>query len=553
MQELSFGQIRIVPLGGLGEIGMNCLAIEQADGILVVDCGITFPRSDVGIDTIHPLFTYLEEHREKISGVFLTHGHEDHVGGLPFLLRRIDTQVFGPPHALAVAEHRIAEYASSVARRFVRAEPRALYRVGPFEVEPIRVSHSIVEATALAIRTSAGLVVHTGDFKFDPTPPDGEPTDEARLADLGRQGVRLLLSDSTNIDARSDPGSEAGVGEALDRLIRQARERVVVALFASNVQRLRLLGEIAKKRRRKIALFGRSLQLHVEAALAIGRLGWPSDLVVPSDEAASMPRDRLLVLAGGTQAEPGSALSRMAAGTHPLLTIDEGDTVIFSSRIIPGNDPPVFDLMASLLRRGAVVKNWITDPDVHVSGHAHRSEQRKMIDLLSPHGFIPVHGTLHHLTRHAELARAAGVPEVLVIENGQTALVDEHAVSLGESVAVGRVATCGGREIASSVLKEREALGRGGVAHVTIIVDRGGRLLEPPIVVARGVHDETSAPAALRAAARRVAESIEGRPWGGVAEPSDEVLGEIAKSAVRRALEDYGGRRPAALATVVRR
>src|SRR5262245_21273368 len=349
------GQLRVVPLGGLGEIGMNCLALEEAGGILVVDCGITFPSEDLGVDTYHPDLGYLAARAGRVSGVFLTHGHEDHVGALPYLLSAVRVPVWGPPHALAVAKHRLVERGMDPERfELVTVSPRIVYGVGPFEVEPIRVTHSITDATALAIRTCAGTVVHTGDFRFDPAPVDGELTDEARLAELGDAGVRLLLSDSTNIDSRSPHSSETEVGETLEALVRAAGRRVVIGMFASNVQRLRTIGDVCLRTGRKIALFGRSIELQVQWAHDIGRLAWPSDLMIAKEQAAGTDPRRLVVLAGGTQAEPGSSMVRLATRSHPSLALDPGDTVILSSRVIPGNDRPVFDMIADYLRQGVM-------------------------------------------------------------------------------------------------------------------------------------------------------------------------------------------------------
>jgi ribonuclease J len=548
----SEGRLRIVPLGGLGEIGMNCLALEHARGILVVDCGVTFPDDDVGIDTYHPDLSYLVARRERVLGVFLTHGHEDHVGGLPYLLKELDVPVWGPPHALAVARHRCVERQLHTSRlRFLETAPRTRYAAGPFEIEPIRVTHSITDATALAIRTDAGLVIHTGDFKFDPAPPDGELTDEARLAELGAEGVRLLMSDSTNIDARSEPGSESEVGVALEGLVRAATGRVVIGMFASNMQRLRMIGSFAKRLGRKVALFGRSIDLSVHWGHEIGRLSWPSDLVVSREQAASIRPDQLLVLAGGTQAEPGSALMNLAAGTHPLLKLAPGDTVVFSSRIIPGNDRAVFTLMGEFLGRGITVKNWITDPGVHVSGHAHRVEQRKMLELVRPRGFVPLHGTLHHLTRHAELATECAVPEVLVLQNGNVGAVDETGLSLEGHVPSGRIATWESKELAPSVLRERRLLSRGGVLHVSIVVDRHGKPVDQPAVWSRGVLENEQDAAVLRFVALEVAKTLEGRPWSSRS-PDDEAIAEAARIAARRAVEAKTGRKPVTIATVVR-
>ena len=514
----------------------------------MVDCGITFPEEDLGVDTYHPDLSYLAARRDRVAGVFLTHGHEDHVGALPYLLEKLRVPVFGPPHALAVAKHRLFDKKlDPKSFELITVQPRTHYKVGPFEVEPVRVTHSITDATALAIRTRAGVVLHSGDFRFDPTPADGELTDEARLAELGDAGVRLLLSDSTNVDTRSPHVSEAEVGRTLEELIRAATGRVVVGMFASNIQRLKMIGDVARRARRKIALFGRSIELQTQWAHDIGRLAWPSDLVIARDQAASMARDRVLVLAGGTQAEPSSSLMRLSQRTHNSLTLVEGDTVIFSSRIIPGNDRPVFAMMANLLRQGVTVKSWITDPSVHTSGHAHRDEQKKMIELVRPRAFIPVHGTRHHLERHAEVARELGVSDVLVIENGNIAEVESHAVRANGQVTTGRVATWQGLPIADEVLRERRSLARAGVLSIGLAIDAKGRLASPPSVVARGVLEGEQDGATIRFVAVEIAKALENG-----ASRDDTAVAELARLAARRAVESKTGKKPVCLVSVIR-
>jgi ribonuclease J len=345
--------LRLVPLGGLGEIGMNCLALEQDGEIVVIDCGVTFPSQDLGIDVYHPRFDYLEARKDQVRAVVITHGHEDHVGALPYLLERLDVPVFAPPHALALARLRLREHGwKDEELRLHPITPRNPFEAGPFIFEPIRVTHSIADALALAIDTAAGLVIHTGDFKLDPGPQDGELTDEARFTELGERGVRLLLSDSTNVDSPGHTQSEEEVALALGELIAAAPNRVFVGMFASNVQRLLALGRIAERTGRRICLLGRSVVNHTQIAREVARLPWKSDLVVPPELAATMPRDRLIVLASGTQAERNAAMRRLASGTHPVLRLDEGDTVIFSSRVIPGNDRAVSELVDDLLRLG---------------------------------------------------------------------------------------------------------------------------------------------------------------------------------------------------------
>jgi ribonuclease J len=542
-------ELKIVPLGGLGTIGMNCLALEQADGILVIDCGIAFATEDLGIDAYHPLFTYLAERRDRLSGVFLTHGHEDHVGALPYLLARVKLPVWGLPHSLAVARRRLADRGLDLdEHQLISACAGDHFAIGPFGVEPLRVTHSIVDAAALAIRTAAGMVVHTGDFRFEAGPGHGDGTDEARLANLGSEGVRLLLSDSTNIDAPSPKTNEADVGKALDDIVRTASGRVVIAMFASNVQRLKLIGDIAQRLGRKVALFGRSMQSTVELAHRTGHLAWPSDLVVGRDDAAGLAPGRLLVLTGGTQAEPGSGLMKLASQTHVALALAPPDTVVFSSRIIPGNDPAVFTMMGDFLRQGITVRNWITDPDVHVSGHAHRDEQEKMIRLVRPRGFVPIHGTRHHLARHADLARALRVPEVLVLENGDIGVVNDRGLCRGDRVPAGKVATWNGEEVPETVLQERRSLARGGSLFVSVVVDRHGHLAATPVVLGRGIAGDDRDPSAFRTVAIKIAKAFALHAEGA----SDDNLAELARLAARRAIEAMTGKKPVTLVAVTR-
>ncbi len=540
-QRLEQNQVRVIPLGGLGEIGMNCFALEQEDGILVVDCGAAFADDDVGIDVWHPDFSWLLAQRERISGIFLTHGHEDHVGALPYLLSDLDVPVWGPPHALGIAKRRLLEHRFAPTELDLReAHAGQQYEVGPFTVEPVRVAHSIVEASALHVRTAAGSLLHTGDFNFDPDPPDGEPTDEARLAALGDEGISLLLSDSTNIDVPIRQGSEREVGRALEELVEAAPARVVIAMFASNIQRLILLGAIAQRTGRKLCLFGRSLETQCAVAREIGRLSWPSDLLVSSEQAASLPRERLLVLAGGTQAERNSALKRLSIGQHPRLVLGEGDTVIFSSRIIPGNDRPVFAMMNDLLRAGVILKTRFSDPSVHTSGHAGRSEQSRMIELCRPRCFLPVHGSLHHLLRHEELARELGVAETAVVENGTPIVCDGQRLWKDSPVRHGRVAIAvGGEELSSGTHQRRAELGRLGIAFVSLALGRDDKLAAPPAVRTRGVPLVDDDDAALRSVAKEIARTFESFRGGrGMA------LTEYVRRAARRKLEELSGTRP---------
>lgn len=470
---------------------MNCLALETDEDLLVIDCGITFPEDNYGVDLLHPDFSYLIERAEKVRGVFLTHGHEDHIGALPFLLSRLNVPVWGPAHALKLALRRVRDRVGderALKVDFRAVVPRERYTIGSFQVEPVRVSHSIIEATALFVQTPAGSVLHSGDFKFDPCPPDGEPTDEERLLELGAAGVDLLLSDSTNIDNKSPAGSESGVADTLEELISEARERVVVGLFSSNVQRLISLGQIAKKTGRRIALLGRSLRTHVETAHDLGHLTWNLEHRLNSEELATCPRNNMLVLAGGTQAEAGSALSRLADASHPVLQLDAGDRVILSSRVIPGNDRRVSRMLSELLRLNVDLHTHLTDRDVHTSGHANWLELRHMFELVKPRCFIPVHGARHHLHNHAQLAQECGVRDVLVIENGQVAGLRDGRLERQGRVHSGRIfIDLGNEPLSGEVLRQRAVLGQRGIAELHVVLDNDGRLRTLPLLSTWGV------------------------------------------------------------------
>jgi ribonuclease J len=488
---VSVNTLRIVPLGGLGEIGMNCLALETDEDLVVIDCGITFPEDNCGVDLLYPDFSYLFERADKVRGVFLTHGHEDHIGALPFLLPRLNVPVWGPAHALKLALRRVRDRIGDERQLkvdFRPAVPRERYALGSFQIEPVRVSHSIIEATALFVQTPAGSVLHSGDFKFDPNPPDGQPTDETRLAELGAAGVDVLLSDSTGIDSRGPAGSESSVADTLEELISEARQRVVVGLFSSNVQRLISLGQIAKKTQRRIALLGRSLRTHVETAHDLGHLAWNSDQRLTNEEIATCPSANTLLLAGGTQAEVGSALSRLAEAAHPAVSLASGDRVILSSRVIPGNDRRVSRLLSQLLRLDVDLHTHLTERDLHTSGHANAIELQHMIELLRPRCFIPVHGARHHLHNHALLARECGVRDCMVIENGQVVALEDGRLERFGRVHSGRIAIDLGKEpLSVAVLRERAMLGQRGVAELHVVVDREGTLRASPQLSIWGV------------------------------------------------------------------
>jgi ribonuclease J len=545
--------LRLVPLGGLGEIGMNCMALECEGDIVVVDCGVMFPDRELGVDVVHPRFDWLAARRDRVRAVLVTHGHEDHIGALPYLARELDAPIYGPPYALELIKARFSEREHDGLDRpeLVATRPGQRFRVGAFEVEPIRVTHSIPDATALALHTKAGTVVHTGDFKIDEAPADGEVFDEARLRALGDEGVRLLLSDSTNAWSPGESGPERDVAEALAHLVARAEKRVIVSLFASNVHRLRALLDIARETGRVACLLGRSLERHLETAIATGYLRDPAGLVVPPEAAKNVARERLLVLATGTQGEAPAALSRLAEDRHPALTLEPGDEVILSARIIPGNEQHVFSLVNHLERRGIRCRFRTTDPEVHVSGHAHAGEQKRMIELVRPDAFLPVHGTFLHLRRHAELAESLGVKDTLVVENGAVVELSDQGLAVVDQTVTGRVHVDAGEEIPDVVLRDRARLAELGIALVVIPVDRRGSLAGHPDVITRGVVDEEEETELLADARAFVADELEG-----YATPKrdldDEELADIGRRALKRYFARHLGRKPLTYGVVVR-
>jgi ribonuclease J len=488
--------VRIVPLGGLGEIGANCLVLEQLGehGLerVMVDCGATFPHDDYGVDYLHPRFDHLLAQPDALAGVVLTHAHEDHIGALAALARSLQAAgsgqlaIWGRPHALALARYRFDEEGVTIANGTPPDKPhvvlnpvemKAPFAIGSFEVELVPVTHSIPEAGAVALRTRAGVVVHSGDFKFDPAPGDGQLTDEVRLGALGDQGVGLLLSDSTNALREGTTGSERQAAETLDGLIGSASGRVVVGLFSSNLHRVSSVAAACLRHGRRLVLLGRSVQKHVEVGRAVGLLKWPSDLVAAPSKAGALPPTSVVYLATGTQGESRGALARLARGTHPDLHIQHGDRVVLSSRIIPGCERDVHRMTDALVARGAELVTARSHPGVHVSGHACRGEQERMIELIRPRCFVPLHGTLQHMHRHAELARDMGVAQVEVLKDGHPVRLEAADDGLRlvrePRVPAGKVAINKNVVLEDDVLSERRRLGRAGVVVVVVMLESG--------------------------------------------------------------------------------
>jgi len=485
-------RLRYLPLGGLGEVGINMWALEWERKLLVVDAGLMFPQEDMlGIDLVLPDISYLTQTDREVVGIFLTHGHEDHIGGLPFALKKLNVPVFGTRLTLGLVKPKLREH--HMLRESDLREVRVgdSVQLGPFRVETIAVCHSIPDAVALAIDTPVGRVVYTSDFKLDPSPPDGLPTDMERFRRLGDAGVLLLLSDSTNAEREGRSGSERDLHGPFERIFTEAPGRIVVANFASNIHRMQHLVRMAAQFGRRVAVVGRSLQQNFKTARELGFLRVPDGLVVPIGDVERLPPSKLLLLTAGSQGEPMSALTRFAAQRHPFLNVLKDDWVVISARPIPGNERMVHQTVNNLYRHGARVF-YSEVGNVHVSGHAQRDELREMLEAVRPRNFIPVHGEYRQLLLHSELARDAGLEagRIAVVEDGETVELDADSMVRGEKVATGLVYVdgLGVGDVEQIVLRDRRHLAEDGILVVTLTLDRDtGTVRAGPELVSRGV------------------------------------------------------------------
>ncbi len=490
---MTINKLKIIPLGGLGEIGKNMTAIEYGRNVLIIDAGIMFPEHDMlGIDLVIPDYThYLQEKKEWVRGVVVTHGHEDHIGALPYLLGGIDAPVYATRLTAGLIELKVQQkgLAGQANLKTIRPGERVMIG-GIFEVEFFHVCHSIPDAVGLAIRTPAGLIVHSGDFKFDYTPAWGEPPDFGALARFGTEGTLVLLSDSTNADNPGFTPSEKTVDEGLDKVFREAQGRIILATFGSLISRVQQIINAAARHNRVVAVDGRSLEESVARAQALGYLDVPPGLLVDLPHLKGRPDHQIAIIATGSQGEPSAALGRMASGKHRHLTIKAGDTVVMSSRVIPGNEELVSRAINNLFRKGARVIYGRGD-HVHVSGHASQEELKLLLSLVKPKYFIPVHGELRQLHAHAGLARAQGVPaeHIFVLENGHVVEFDENGARLVDRVPGGWVFVDGSGvgDIGPVVLRDREILSQDGFVLAVVRLDeQSGRLIDRPRIITRG-------------------------------------------------------------------
>ena len=483
--------LRLIPLGGLGEFGKNMMVYQYDDTIVVVDAGLMFPEEDMpGIDLVIPDITFLAEHADQIKGIILTHGHEDHIGAVPYLLREIQAPVYSAPLTLGLLRNKLREHRLSFEPDLREIDDHALLEIGPFRIEFIHLCHSIPDALAVALHTPVGTILHVSDFKFDPYPVDGRLTDEDKLRRLGDQGVRLLLSDSTNAETPGFTPSERDLEKTLDEIIGQAKGRVILATFASNISRIQQVINVATRHGRKVGVTGRSMIQNTRMATELGYLTPPPGGLMTPDRMNHLPPDQVVVVCTGSQGEPTSALVRMSRGEYRHLKIGPGDTVIVSATPIPGNEKMIQRTLDNLFRLGADV---FYDElfDVHVSGHGSRQDLKKLIELTRPDYFIPIHGEYRQLVLHARLAREVGVPEdhIFVIEDGQCMSITEDGVMPGMSITSGRVYVDGSGvgDIGAMVLRERRRLSRDGFLAVVIGLDEAtGDVLLGPEILTRG-------------------------------------------------------------------
>jgi ribonuclease J len=481
-----------IPLGGLGEFGMNMMALRYGDDIIVIDAGMMFPESELlGVDLVIPDITYLKQNRQHVRAIVLTHGHEDHIGALPYILRDLNVPVFGTRFTLALVKKRITEAGLLESTTLREVIPGRRVEIGPFEIEMIPVTHSTIDCVALAVRTPIGVIIHTGDFKIDHTPVGGAGFDIHTFARYGNEGVLALFSDSTNVERPGITPSERAVVPRIEELARSAPKRVILSCFASSIHRIQQVIDIASRVGRKVAFVGRSMVDNVEIAHDLEYLRIADGMVVRSQDIRAFDPRKIIILASGSQAEPMSSLSRIAVDNHRFVTVDENDTVILSSRIIPGNEKAIFRMLDHMFRRRALVYYDNSAGVIHVSGHASQEEQKLVLQLVKPKYFIPVHGEYRHLFRHAALAHQLGVVsgEILLVENGQNIEFTEDGVRRRDPVTAGRVLVDSGslEEIEEVVVRERKHLSEDGVVVPIIAIDKHtGKLESQPEIVSRG-------------------------------------------------------------------
>jgi len=546
--------IKVIPLGGLGEIGLNMMCMEYGDSIIVVDCGLMFPEDYMlGIDIVIPDISYLKKNREKVKAFFITHGHEDHTGALPFVLREINVPIYATALTIGLIQEKLSEFGLDKTTQFETVRPRDKVVIGEFTVEFIRVCHSIVDGCALAITTPAGVVIHTGDFKMDQTPVDGEVMDYAKFAEYGEAGVLALLSDSTNVEKEGFTLSEREIGVNLENIFGKCKGRIIVAAFSSNIHRVQQVLDSADKFGRKVVLNGRSMVANARIARTLGYLKAADGLIVDMKELDALPHQRVVLLTTGSQGEPMSALTRMAMDNHKQIKVTEGDTVILSSKFIPGHEKAITSMMNHLYRRGAdVIYEKVSE--IHVSGHASQEELKIMLNMTKPKYFMPVHGEYRHLVLHGRLAEKVGIPRanIFIAEDGDVVEFSHGGAGKRGKVESGRVFVDGKGvgDVGAMVLKDRSHLSQDGMVLAVVALNGStGEVVYGPEIITRGLIFEEEAADLITGAKNVVMETLSG--IGTEAKTEQLEVKEEIRRALKRFFNKALDRRPVILPVII--
>ena len=546
--------LKIIPLGGLGEFGLNMMLLEYGDAAIAIDCGLMFPSADLlGIDLVIPDVSYLIERRDKLKAIVLTHAHEDHVGALPYILEHFDVPIFGTRLTLGLLANRLREHDLEETVDVRQITAGVPWDVAPFRIEGIRVTHSLMDCLALAIETPIGTVIHTGDFKIDNTPMEGEMFDFQRFAAYGEKGVLLLLSDSTNVERTGHTPSEREVGTNLEQIIQSSKGKVLVSTFASSIPRIQQVVDISSRCDRHVVLSGRSMIRNSQVASELGYLQLPRNAMTESDRWQDQPADRLTFLTTGSQGEPLSALHRVALNDHKTIKIDQGDTVILSSKFIPGNEKTISNLINHLYRRGAEV-HYEKVSEIHVSGHASQEELKIMLQLTRPRYFVPIHGEYRHLVRHRRLAQDVGIPQenCFILEDGDVLELTATNAQKTSPIQVGKVFVDGRGvgDVGDIVIRDRRHLSEGGmVLAVMAIHQQSGELVAGPDLVSRGFMSAEESEEVLEHAKKIVVETLNGMNREARTDPAE--LKEEVRKALRRFFRKNFARHPVVLPYVI--